>query len=68
MKMCGKGHTTQKKCVKIRLKEVIFYSFALKKQNFALVVVNFAKMCVCVSAAFRNSEEKHYLTAALKKI
>ena len=39
--MCRKGHKTQKKCViisKIRLKEVIFNSFAFKNQNIAQVV------------------------------
>ena len=37
MKLCWKGHKTQKKCAKIskiRLKEVFFYSFTFKSQNF----------------------------------
>ena len=55
MKMCQKDHKTQKKCVKIRFKEVIFYSIAFKSQDFAQVEY-FAHTCVCVSATFRNSD------------
>ena len=35
-----------------------FYSFAFKSQKFGQVVgkkINFAEMCICVSADFRNS-------------
>ena len=46
------------KIIKIRLKEVIFYSFAFQIQNFAQFVENFAKTCICVSATFRNSAKK----------
>ena len=53
--MCRKGLKTQKMCLKVRLKEVIFYSFAFKSQKFAQVVEHFAQTCVCMSAVFRNS-------------